>query len=71
MGQGATRARKSRRHRCKPTSKFAPQGRAAPGFNQRAHSPQAKPNKSKQKRLDLLGFIRPIRDFSMGYYDSK
>jgi hypothetical protein len=28
---------------------------------------QAKPNKSKQKALDLLGFIRPNRDFSMGY----
>jgi hypothetical protein len=32
---------------------------------------QAKPNKSKQKRLDLLGFIRPNPDFSMGYGDSK
>ena len=29
---------------------------------------QAQP---KQKRLDLLGFIRPNRDFSVGYSDSK
>jgi hypothetical protein len=27
---------------------------------------QAEPNKSKQKGLDLLGFIRPNRAFSMG-----
>ena len=27
---------------------------------------QANPNKSKQNCLDLLGFIRPNRDFSMG-----
>jgi hypothetical protein len=27
---------------------------------------QAKPNKSKQKSLDLLGVIRPNRAFSMG-----
>jgi hypothetical protein len=26
---------------------------------------------SKQKALDCLGFIRPIRDFSMGYGESK
>jgi hypothetical protein len=32
---------------------------------------QARPNKSKQKRLDLLGFIRPNRAFSIGYDDSK
>jgi ArsR family transcriptional regulator len=32
---------------------------------------QAKPNKTKQNSLDLLGFIRPNRDFSMGYGDSK
>jgi hypothetical protein len=32
---------------------------------------QAKPNKSKQKGLDSLGFIRPNRDFSMGYGQSK
>jgi hypothetical protein len=32
---------------------------------------QAKPNKSKQKRLDLFGFIRPNPNFSMGYGDSK
>jgi hypothetical protein len=32
---------------------------------------QAKPNKSKQKSLDLHGFIRPNRDFSMGYEESK
>jgi hypothetical protein len=35
-------------------------------FNQHANSFQAKPNKTKQKGLDLLGFIRPNRDFSMG-----
>jgi hypothetical protein len=28
---------------------------------------QAKPSKTKQNCLDLLGFIRPNRDFSMGY----
>jgi hypothetical protein len=37
------------------------------GFNQSAHSVQAKPNKTKQKSLDFLGFIRPNRGFSMGY----
>ena len=28
---------------------------------------EANPNGTKQKRLDLLGFIRQNRDFSMGY----
>jgi hypothetical protein len=37
------------------------------GFNQSGNSLQANPNKSKQKSLDFLGFIRPNRDFSMGY----
>ena len=37
------------------------------GFNQSGNSFQANPNKSKQKSLDLFGFIRPNRDFSMGY----
>ncbi len=32
---------------------------------------QAKPNKTKQKSLDFLGFLRPNRDFSMGYGESK
>jgi hypothetical protein len=32
---------------------------------------QGQPNKTKQKCLDLLGFIRPIWAFSMGYPDSK
>jgi hypothetical protein len=32
---------------------------------------QAGPNKSNQKGLDLFGFIRPNRDFSMGYGKSK
>jgi hypothetical protein len=36
-------------------------------FNQRANSVQANPNKTKQNCLDLFGFIRPNRDFSMGY----
>jgi hypothetical protein len=36
-------------------------------FNQRANSAQANPNKTKQKSLDFLGFIRPNRDFSKGY----
>jgi hypothetical protein len=31
------------------------------------HSIQANPNKTKPKSLDLLGFIRPNRDFSKGY----
>ena len=39
----------------------------APGFNQSANSVQANPNKTKQNSLDLLGFIRPNPDFSMGY----
>jgi hypothetical protein len=30
-----------------------------------------KPNKTKQKSLDFLGFIRPNRDFSMGYGESS
>jgi hypothetical protein len=32
---------------------------------------QAPPNKSKQNSLVLFGFIRPNRDFSMGYGESK
>jgi hypothetical protein len=32
---------------------------------------QINPNKSKQKGLDLLGYIRSNRDFSMGYGESK
>jgi hypothetical protein len=35
--------------------------------NLKARSVQANPNKTKQKSLDFLGFIRPNRDFSMGY----
>jgi hypothetical protein len=31
------------------------------------NSDQTNPNKTKQKSLDFLGFIRPNRDFSMGY----
>jgi hypothetical protein len=46
---------------CKATA------RARPGFNQSANSDQTNPNKTKQSCLDFLGFIRPIRDFSMGY----
>jgi hypothetical protein len=41
------------------------------GFNQGANSFQIDPNKTKQKYLDLLGFIRPNRGFSMGYGESK
>jgi hypothetical protein len=37
------------------------------GFNQSASSAQTNPNKTKQKSLDLLGFIRPNRGFSKGY----
>jgi hypothetical protein len=40
-------------------------------FNQHAKSVQINPNKTKQKSLDLLGFIRPNRDFSKGYGESK
>jgi hypothetical protein len=32
---------------------------------------QAKPNKTKQNGLGFAWFIRPNRDFSMGYGDSK
>jgi hypothetical protein len=46
------------------TPKRSPQRRR---FNQSASSVQAKPNKTKQNSLDFLGFIRPNRDFSMGY----
>jgi hypothetical protein len=31
------------------------------------NSVQANPNKTKENCLDFLGFIRPNRDFSMGY----
>jgi hypothetical protein len=41
------------------------------GYNQSAISSQANPNSSKQEGLDFLGFIRPNRDFSKGYGDSK
>jgi hypothetical protein len=39
----------------------------AAGFNQSAKLVQTNPNKTKQNSLDFLGFIRPNRDFSMGY----
>jgi hypothetical protein len=45
-------------------------GAPAVSLNFRA-SGQIAPNKSKQNGLDLLGFIRPIWDFSMGYGESK
>ena len=32
---------------------------------------QTKPNKSKHSCLDLFGFIRQNREFSMNYFDSK
>ena len=32
---------------------------------------QAKPNKTKRKSLDFLGFLWPNWDFSMGYGESK
>jgi len=35
------------------------------------NSGQIKPNKTKENSLDLLGFIRPNWDFSMGYSGSK
>jgi hypothetical protein len=49
-----------------------PQAGAAPrsqgrGFGPAAKTFQARPSKTKQKRLDLLGFVRPNPDFSMGY----
>jgi hypothetical protein len=40
-----------------------------PGFNQRANSFQANPNKSKHNSLDFLDFIRPNRDFSLNPAD--
>jgi hypothetical protein len=39
--------------------------------NLTAKSIQAKPNKTKQNCLDLLGFIRQNRDFSMGYEEKN
>jgi hypothetical protein len=38
---------------------------------QHAKTIQAKPNKTKQKSLDFLGFLWPNRAFSMGYGESK
>jgi hypothetical protein len=32
---------------------------------------QGKPNKTKEKSLDFLGFPWPNRGFSMGYSESK
>jgi hypothetical protein len=32
---------------------------------------QTNPSKTKQNSLVLFGFIRPNRDFSMGYSESK
>jgi hypothetical protein len=32
---------------------------------------QGKPNKSKENRLDFLGFLWPIRGFSKGYRESN
>jgi hypothetical protein len=43
----------------------------APSRGLAAKQIQEKPNKSKQNRLDLLGFIRPNQGFSMGYSESK
>jgi hypothetical protein len=40
---------------------------AVAGYNRRASSVQTNPNKTKQKSLDFLGFVRPNRDFSKGY----
>ena len=42
-----------------------------PGPPNRPKQTEANPNKTKQKSLDLLGFIRPNRDFSMGYGRKK
>jgi hypothetical protein len=41
------------------------------GLGSGAKQNQARPNKSKLNGLDLFGFIRPNRDFSMGYGESK
>jgi hypothetical protein len=35
-------------------------------YNRNAKTPLTNPNKTKQKSLDLLGFVRPNRDFSKG-----
>jgi hypothetical protein len=48
----------------KPAARGRSGGRGRPN---KSKQDQANPNKSKQKGLDLLGFIRPNRDFSMGY----
>ena len=42
-------------------------GQASHKYNQSASSPQANPRKSKQKGLDLVVFLWPNLDFSMGY----
>jgi len=39
--------------------------------NLEAKPAQINPSKTKEKGLDLLGFIRPNRGFSMGYGESK
>jgi hypothetical protein len=44
------------------------------GCSRRPNKPkqnQMRPNKSKQNSLDLFGFIRSNRGFSMGYEQSK
>jgi hypothetical protein len=37
-----------------------------PRYGSAAKSFRARPRKTKQKCIDLLGLIRPIRDFSFG-----
>jgi hypothetical protein len=44
---------------------------ASAPFGFAAKQIQATPNKTKQNSLVLFGFIRPNRDFSMSYDESK
>jgi hypothetical protein len=64
LGEAARRIRRLKPARLRAALRLRPEAR---GCNQSANSVQINPNKTKQNCLDFLGFIRPNRDFSMGY----
>jgi hypothetical protein len=57
--------------RGRPASHTRPDRPAGRKYNLKASAFQANPSKTKQKSLDLLGFIRPNRGFSRVYSESK
>jgi hypothetical protein len=57
--------------RGRPATAPRPNRPAERKYNLKANASQANPSKTKQKSLDLLGFIRPNQDFSRGYSESK